>query len=119
MAACLPMHRCELGNQFRLQPTDFCSCSMLCHQWQGFGHKHLGHQMTHSSVQILFAKWQFTPWEGPKKKKRKKSVKKILQTATYISLLHVTATDTGNKQPFCSHLQACLSLSHYRTRVVY
>lgn len=74
MAACLPIHRCELGNHFRLQPTHFCSCSMLCHQWQGFGHKHLGHHITHSSVQILFAKWQFTPWGGPKNPT--KSVKK-------------------------------------------
>lgn len=81
MAACLPMHRCELGNQLGLQPTDFCSCSMLCHQWQGFGHKHLGHQMTYSSVQILFAKWQFTPWGGPKKTNRTNLSKK-LQTAT-------------------------------------
>lgn len=32
----LPVHRWELGNQFGFQPTDFfCSCNMLCHQWQG------------------------------------------------------------------------------------
>lgn len=96
MAARLPMHRCELENQFGLQPTDFCSCSMLCHQWQGFGHKHLGHQMTHFRVQILFAKWQFTPRGG-----KKKDLSEKLQTATYISLLHIAATDTGSKQPFC------------------